>query len=186
MKKLIDVIESRGASLDKRTADRFFGDVLGKNRDIKNLIGFSKRVLKEISGELTSDENKTLETLVNNPQRMFDKRSKIYLKSMECEEQKYYFCEFTLMCQNMPSSIKNLLSTEIIKRNMKSLSKAKYTGVGSNFSGWGNTTTAVVYISLTDDMLVLVDFIKYVLKAIEPIKDDILNYHDNEADERGY
>ena len=53
MKSLVDIInESQGAELLKRTADRFFGDVLGKSRDLKNTISRSKIVLKEIADKL--------------------------------------------------------------------------------------------------------------------------------------
>jgi hypothetical protein len=50
----------------------------------------------------------------------------------------------------------------------------------------GNTTQALVQLGEANDLQILVDFIKYVLKTIEPVKDDILNYRDDMADERGY
>jgi hypothetical protein len=110
MKSLVDIIESRGASLDQRTADRLFGDVLGKSRDLKNTIGRSKMVLKEIASELTGDEVKTLEKLINNPNRMYDKRSTMFMWVMEYEGEKYYRCEFNLSCPNMLKSMRSLLS----------------------------------------------------------------------------
>ena len=95
----------------------------------------------------------------------------------------------------MLKSIRSLLSTEIIKRNVKSLPKGNVkslpnTGftlsVCSTFNTTGNTTSALVQLRETNVLQALVDFIKYVLKTIEPVKDDILNYRDDMADERGY
>lgn len=187
MKSLVDVIESRGASLDQRTADRLFGDVLGKSRDLKNTIGRSKMVLKEIASELTSDEIKDMEKLINNPNRTYDKRSTVFMWVMEYEGEKYYRCEFNLSCPNMLKSMRSLLSPEAIKRNVKSLPKTGFlSSVYSCFNNMGNTTSTLVQLREANDLQVLVDFIKYVLKTIEPVKDDILNYRDDMADERGY
>ena len=188
MKSLVDIInESHGASLDQRTADRFFGDTLNKSRDLKNVIGRSKMILKEIAGELTSDEIKDMEKLINNPNRMYDKRSSVFIWTMKYEGEKYYRCEFNLSCPNMPKSIQSLLSPEVMKRNIKSLpKKGILSSVYSNFNSMGNTTQALVQLREANDLQILVDFIKYVLKTIEPIKDDVLNYRDDMADERGY
>lgn len=187
MKHLIDIMESRGAALDKRTADRLFGDILNKSRDLKNVIGRSKMILKEIADELTSDEVETLEKLINNPNRMYDKRSTVFMWVMEYEGEKYYRCEFNLSCPNMLKSMRSLLSPESIKRNVKTLPKTGYlSSVYSNFNVMGNTTSALVQLREANSLEILVDFIKYVLKTIEPIKDDILNYRDDMADERGY
>ena len=188
MKSLVDIInESHGAELLKRTADRFFGDTLNKSRDLKNTISRSKIVLKEITSELTSDEVKTLEKLINNPNRMYDKRSTMFMWVMEYEGEKYYRCEFNLSCPNMLNSIQSLLSPEVMKRNIKSLpKKGILSSVYSNFHYMGNTTQALVQLREANDLQILVDFIKYVLKTIEPVKDDILNYRDDMADDRGY
>lgn len=188
MKSLVDIInESHGAELLKRTADRFFGDVLGKSRDLKNTISRSKIVLKEIAGELTNDEVETLEKLINNPNRTFDKRSSMFMWVMEYEGEKYYRCEFNLFCINMLKSMQSQLTPEVMKRNIKSLpKKGILSSVYSNFHSFGNTINASVQLRESNDLQIVVDFIKYVLKTIEPIKDDILNYRDDMADERGY
>ena len=128
-----------------------------------------------------------MEKLINNPNRMYDKRSTVFMWVMEYEGEKYYRCEFNLSCPNMLKSMRSLLSQESIKRNVKIPSITGYlSSVFSTFNVMGNTTSALVQLRETNDLQTLVDFIKYVLKTIEPVKDDILNYRDDMADERGY
>jgi hypothetical protein len=106
---------------------------------------------------------------------------------MEYEGEKYYRCDFNLSCPNMLKSMRSLLSREALMRNVKTLPKTGIlSSVYSNFNVMGNTTQALVQLREANDLQILVDFIKYVLKTIEPVKDDILNYRDDMADERGY
>lgn len=186
MKSLIDIInESQGAELLKRTADRFFGDSLNKSRQLKNTITKSKKIFKDIfEKELTSDEVKTMETLINNPQYDYDSRSHVTFNhqyiDIEGVEGDYYHCEFELSANNMPKSILGLFDDGNLKRH---LPKDKMAFCRSYYSTFG-TTTKITLNYFDKDIEYLVKFIKMVLKTIEPIKDNILNFHDEYQDER--
>lgn len=184
MKSLVDIInESQGAELLKRTGDRFFGDALSKSRDLKNTISKSKKIFKDIfEKELTSDEVKIMETLINNPQYDYDKRSHVtflhqYIDIAGCEGD-YYHCEFNLSANNMPKSISGIFDDHNLRRNLPKDKRIYCRSYSSTFG----TTTHITLNYFDSDIEYLVKFIKMVLKTIEPIKDDILNFHDEYQD----
>lgn len=184
MKSLVDIInESQGAELLKRTADRFFGDSLNKSRQLKNTITKSKKIFKDIfEKELTSDEVKMMETLINNPQYDFDKRSHVIFNHQYIDmagiEGDYYHCEFDLSANNMPRSIIGIFDDHNLRRNLPKDKKIYYRSYSNTFG----TTTHITLSYVDSDIEYLVKFIKMVLKTIEPIKDDILNFHDEYQD----
>ena len=184
MKSLVDIInESQGAELLKRTADRFFGDSLNKSRQLKNTITKSKKIFKDIfEKELTSDEVKMMETLISNPQYDFDRRSHVTFNHQYIDivgaEGDYYHCEFNLSANNMPRSIIGIFDDHNLRRNLPK-DKRIYCRSYSNTFG---TTTNITLSYFDSDIEYLAKFIKMVLNTIEPVKDDILNFHDEYQD----
>ena len=170
--------ESRGADLDKRSFDRFFGDKFGRDRGLKTTISKSMMALKSLKDDLEGEYYDMLEKLIDNPEAEFDARSNVKLYH---SDGKYGGAEITLTCDNMPKAIINKLD------HAKQVVGVKH-GYSANLHGFGNTQTVNIGIMWYEDEEEnmkgdCIKLIKYVLDTIKPIFDDILSWRDDGKDE---
>lgn len=170
--------ESRGADLDKRTFDRFFGDKFGRDRGLKTTISKSMMALKSLKDDLEGEYYDMLEKLIDNPEAEFDARSNVKLYHKDGQ---YGGAEITLTCDNMPKAIINKLD------RAKQAIGIKH-GYSANLHGFGNTQTVNIGIMWYEDEEEnmkgdCIKLIKYVLDTIKPIFDDILSWRDDGKDE---
>lgn len=164
--------ESRGADLDQRTADRFFGDKFGRDRKLKTTISKSMMALKSLKSELTSEEYGMLEKLIDNKENEIDNRSNAQLYNKEL----YGGAEFALHMNNMPNSIINKLD------HAKRIIGVKH-GYVANLHAFGNQYTVTISLYWDEEAIENskedgIKLLKYVLDTIKPIFDDILSYRD--------
>lgn len=176
MESLID--ESRGAALDMRNPERFFGDKFGRNRDLKTTISKSMMALKSLKDKFTSEECSMLEKLIDNKEGEFDSRSNIRLYH---RDGKFGGAEITLTCDNMSKAIINKLD------HAKQIVGVEH-GYSANLHVFGNTSTVNIGIMWYEDQDENmkengIKLIKYVLDTIQPIFDDILSWRDDGKDE---
>lgn len=170
--------ESRGADLDKRTFDRFFGDKFGRDRNLKTTISKSMMALKSLKDNFEGEYYDMLEKLIDNKEAEFDARSNVRLYHKDGQ---YGGAEITLTCDNMPKAIINKLD------RAKQVIGVKH-GYSANLHGFGNTQTVNIGImwyedeekNMKEDCIKL---IKYVLDTIKPIFEDILSWRDDGRDE---
>lgn len=175
--------ESRGAALDKRTGDRFFGDKYNRPRDLKTTISKSLRGLREFESYFTDRQYEMLETLIDNINYKSDPRSHA---NFLYKPEKYCVANFYLVMNNMPRSIINKLSENNIKREFGITNR----GYRASVNGFGVTQRLNIEIDSDYESTRYIDvesgieLIKYVLDIIEPIFDDIISftedYHDRE------
>lgn len=170
--------ESRGADLDKRSFDRFFGDKFGRDRGLKTTISKSMMALKSLKDDLEGEYYDMLEKLIDNPEAEFDARSNVKLYHKDGQ---YGGAEITLTCDNMPKAIINKLD------RAKQAIGIKH-GYSANLHGFGNTQTVNIGIMWYEDEEEnmkgdCIKLIKYVLDTIKPIFDDILSWRDDGKDE---
>lgn len=170
--------ESRGADLDKRSFDRFFGDKFGRDRGLKTTISKSMMALKSLKDDFEGEYYDMLEKLIDNPEAEFDARSNVKLYH---SDGKYGGAEITLTCDNMPKAIINKLD------HAKQVVGVKH-GYSANLHGFGNTQTVNIGIMWYEDEEEnmkgdCIKLIKYVLDTIKPIFDDILSWRDDGKDE---
>lgn len=170
--------ESRGADLDKRSFDRFFGDKFGRDRGLKTIISKSMMALKSLKNDFEGEYYDMLEKLIDNPEAEFDARSNVKLYH---SDGKYGGAEITLTCDNMPKAIINKLD------HAKQVVGVKH-GYSANLHGFGNTQTVNIGIMWYEDEEEnmkgdCIKLIKYVLDTIKPIFDDILSWRDDGKDE---
>lgn len=170
--------ESRGADLDKRTFDRFFGDKFGRDRSLKNTISKSMMALKSLKDNFEGEYYDMLEKLIDNKEEEFDARSniKLYYK-----DGKYGGAEITLTCDNMSKAIINKLD------HAKQIIGVEH-GYSANLHIFGNTSTVNIGIMWYEDEDKnmkgdCIKLIKYVLDTIKPIFKDILSWKDDGKDE---
>lgn len=170
--------ESRGADLDKRTFDRFFGDKFGRDRNLKTTISKSMMALKSLKDNFEGEYYDMLEKLIDNKESEFDARSNVRLYH---KDGKYGGAEIALTCDNMSKAIINKLD------HAKQAVGAKH-GYSANLHVFGNTSTVNIGImwyededkNMKEDCIKL---IKYVLDTIKPIFNDILSWRDDGKDE---
>lgn len=170
--------ESRGADLDKRSFDRFFGDKFGRDRGLKTTISKSMMALKSLKDDFEGEYYDMLQKLIDNPEAEFDARSNVKLYH---KDGKYGGAEITLTCDNMPKAIINKLD------HAKQVVGVKH-GYSANLHGFGNTQTVNIGIMWYEDEEEsmkgnCIKLIKYVLDTIKPIFDDILSWRDDGKDE---
>lgn len=170
--------ESRGADLDKRSFDRFFGDKFGRDRGLKTIISKSMMALKSLKDDFEGEYYDMLEKLIDNPEAEFDARSNVKLYH---KDGKYGGAEITLTCDNMPKAIINKLD------HAKQVVGVKH-GYSANLHGFGNTQTVNIGIMWYEDEEEnmkgdCIKLIKYVLDTIKPIFEDILSWRDDGKDE---
>ena len=170
--------ESRGADLDKRTFDRFFGDKFGRDRNLKTTISKSMMALKSLKDNFEGEYYDMLEKLIDNKEAEFDTRSNVRLYYKDGQ---YGGAEIALTCDNMPKAIINKLD------HVKQAVGVKR-GYSAHLHSFGNTQTVNIGImwyedeekNMKEDCIKL---IKYVLDTIKPIFKDILSWRDDSRDE---
>lgn len=170
--------ESRGADLDKRTSDRFFGDKFSRSRDVKTRISKSMMALKSLKNEFTPEEQDMLEKLIDNKEGEFDARSNMFLYH---RDGKFGGAEIVLTCDNMSKAIINKLD------RAEQVVGVKH-GYSANLHTFGNTQTVNIGIMWYEDEEKnmkgdCIKLIKYVLDTIKPIFNDILSWKDDGKDE---
>lgn len=186
MINLVDFLnESRGADLDKRTNDRFLGDKLNRDPEVKLSIAKTKKTLKELSSNFNSNEMDMLMQLADNQISDYH-NSRSYIKFGEFKDSKVKLssCEFTIYMSNMPKSILSQLEDKVIEKKFPKLHYSV------NGNGFGITQSLFVSVYGKDfiddngqsDMDQFLEFIKYVLSVIKPIFKDIIDYKDDYKD----
>lgn len=170
--------ESHGADLDQRTAERFLGDKFGRDRTLKTTISKSIMALKSLQSEFTSEEYNMLEKLIDNKENEFDGRSHVTLYN----KKEYGGADFTLHMNNMPKSIINKLD------HAQQIVGTKH-GYSANLHTFGNQHTVTIYMYWDEESRIGnskesgIKLLKYVLDAIKPVFDDILNYRDMDKEQ---
>lgn len=172
--------ESRGADLDKRTFDRFFGDKFGRSRDLKTTISKSIKELKTLKSEFTSEEYDMLEKLIDNKENEYDSRSHVKMYSYGGASAGI---EFTLTSNNLSRSIINKLdfAEKIVNAN---------NGYGISVHSFGVAQTVTIQLHWAQEDLGIdaykkengIKYIKYILDTIKPIFEDILSWKDDDKD----
>ena len=135
MKSLTNYI-LEGAAIADRSYDRFFGDKLGRDKDIKRSIAKSMMILKKYKSDFSADEYKMLEELIDNRfNRYRDNRSHVDMGSYysESDEHEFLSVAFSFIMNNFPNSIINQID--------KSL-RRKYPNLrlSCNLNSFGTTT----------------------------------------------
>ena len=187
MKSLVHYLKE-GADLDKRTADRFFGDKLNKDRNTRNTIMKSKKYLKELKDNFSTDEYNKLLTLVDNHMDdTYNSRSHVYITLDDYKGDDVYTFVFNFRMNNMPASIQNALSEKVLEHKF-----GKYNGVHS--SSYINTNICYLEMSVNGidgdnssqigypDIDTMINIVKYIIKTIEPIYDDIISFKSENDD----
>lgn len=187
MKNLLDfLLESRGADIDKRTADRFFGDKYNRDRELKTTISKSIRDLKSLKEKFTDKEYEMLTKLADNKMAQYDDRSTVTISNHTFKDNSSYISfEFALSMFNFPKAILNKLSADLISKKYGDIRR-----LSCNCHGFGAIYTAYISVNGYDkdpdsfeDKDRAINIAKYVLETIEPIFDDILSYKDDSKDE---
>lgn len=187
MKTLLDfLLESRGADIDKRTADRFFGDKYDRDRELKTTISKSIQALKTLKEKFTDKEYEMLTKLADNKMTQYDDRSNVTISNHTFKDNSSYIgFSFALSMFNFPKAILNKLSAELIQKKCGDIRH-----LSCNCHGFGAIYTTYININGYDkdpdsvkDKERAIKATKYVLETIEPIFDDIITYKDNSKDE---
>lgn len=187
MKSLVHYLKE-GADLDKRTADRFFGDKLNKDRNTRNTIMKSKKYLKELKHHFSTEEyNKLLTLIDNHMDDTYNSRSYVYITLDDYKGDDVYTFVFNFRMNNMPTSIQNALSEKVLEHKF-----GKYNGVHS--SSYINTNICYLEMSVNGidgdnssqigypDIDTMIYIVKYIIKTIEPIYDDIISFKSENDD----
>lgn len=187
MKNLLDfLLESRGADIDKRTADRFFGDKYDRERELKTTISKSIKALKSLKEKFTDKEYEMLTKLADNKMTQYDDRSNVTISNHVFNDNSSYVgFSFNLSMLNFPKAILNKLSDELIVKKFGEIRR-----LSCNCRGFGAIYTAYININGYDkdpdsfeDKERAIKIVKYVLETIEPIFDDIISYKDDSKDD---
>lgn len=181
MKTLKDYI-LEGAALADRSYDRFFGDKLGRDKDIKKSIAKSMMTLKKYKSDFSTDEYKMLEELIDNRyDRYREDRSHVDLGSYYSEHDDHEFLSFAFAFRmnNFPNSIINQIDKGLTRKypNLR---------LSCNLHSFGTTQTLSGDIYYYDKNKgsneEVIAFIKDILSAIKPIYNDLISFKDDDAD----
>ena len=171
-----------GAAIADRSYDRFFGDKLGRDKDIKKSIAKSMMTLKKYKSDFSTDEYKMLEELIDNRfNRYRDNRSHVDMGSYysESDEHEFLSVAFSFIMNNFPNSIINQIDKGL---------RRKYPNLrlSCNLNSFGTTQTLSGDIYYYDKNKgsneEVIALIKYILSAIKPIYNDLISFKDDDAD----
>lgn len=181
MKSLTNYI-LEGAAIADRSYDRFFGDKLARDKDIKKSIAKSMMELKKYKSDFSADEYKMLEELIDN---RYDKyrevRSKVRIGSfyVKSEDHEYLAFDFSFSMNNFPMSVINQIDKGLTR-------KYPNLHLSCNLHSFGTTQTLSGDISYygknkgsNEEVIAL---IKDILSAIKPIYNELISFKDNDAD----
>jgi hypothetical protein len=171
-----------GSVIADRSYDRFFGDKLGRDKDIKMSIAKSKMTLKQYKSYFSADEYKMLEELIDNRfNRYRDNRSHISMGSYYSESDEHEFLSFyfSFIMNNFPNAIINQIDKGL---------KRKYPNLrlSCNLNSFGTTQTfsgdIYYYDKNKGSNEEVIALIKDILSAIKPIYNDLISFKDDSAD----
>lgn len=181
MKTLKDYI-LEGADIADRSYDRFFGDKLGRDKDIKKSIAKSIMVLKKYKSDFSADEYKMLEELIDNRyDRYREVRSKVHIGSYydKRDDHEYLVFDFSFSMNNFPMSVINQIDKGLTR-------KYPNLHLSCNLHSFGTTQTFSGDISYYDKNKgsneEVIALIKDILSAIKPIYNELISFKDNDAD----
>ena len=181
MKTLKDYI-LEGAAIADRSYDRFFGDKLGRDKDIKRSIAKSMMILKKYKSDFSADEYKMLEELIDNRfNRYRDNRSHADIGSYYSKRDEHEFLSFSFsfIMNNFPNAIINQIDKGLTRKypNLR---------LSCHLNSFGTTQTLSGDIYYYDKNKgsneEVIALIKDILSAIKPIYNDLISFKDDDAD----
>lgn len=181
MKSLTNYI-LEGAAIADRSYDRFFGDKLGRDKNIKKSIAKSMMILKKYKSDFSADEYKMLQEFIDNRyDRYREVRSKVRIGSYydKRDDHEYLVFDFSFSMNNFPMSIINQIDKGLTR-------KYPNLHLSCNLNSFGTTQTFSGDIYYHDKNKgsneEVIALIKDILSAIKPIYDDLISFKDNDAD----
>ena len=171
-----------GAAIADRSYDRFFGDKLGRDKDIKRSIAKSMMTLKKYKSDFSADEYKMLEELIDNRfNRYRDNRSRIDIGSYYSERDEHEFLSFSFsfIMNNFPNAIINQIDKGLTRKypNLRLSCHLNSFGTTQTFSG-----DIYYYDKNKGSNEEVIALIKDILSAIKPIYNDLISFKDDDAD----
>lgn len=181
MKSLTNYI-LEGAAIADRSYDRFFGDKLGRDKDIKKSISKSMMALKKYKSDFSDDEYKMLEELIDNRFGKYrDNRSYVSIRSYydKSDDHEYLSFDYFFHMNNFPKSIMNQIDKGITRKFPDIKIKCNLNSFGTTQCVYGE----IYYMkkdkgSNTD----VINAIKDILSTIKPIYKDLIEFKDDDAD----
>lgn len=181
MKSLTNYI-LEGAAIADRSYDRFFGDKLGRDKDIKKSIAKSMMILKKYKSDFSADEYKMLEEFIDNRYNRYrEVRSKVRIGSYydKRDDHEYLVFDFSFSMNNFPMSIINQIDKGLTR-------KYPNLHLSCNLNSFGTTQTfsGDIYYHNKDkgSNEEVISLIKDILSAIKPIYNDLISFKDDDAD----
>ena len=171
-----------GAAIADRSYDRFFGDKLGRDKDIKKSIAMSMMTLKKYKSDFSTDEYKMLEELIDNRYNRYrEERSHIDLGSYysEIDEHEFLSVAFAFRMNNFPNAIVNQIDKGLTRKypNLRLSCNLHSFGTTQTFSG-----DIYYYDKNKGSNEEVIALIKDILSAIKPIYNDLISFKDDDAD----
>lgn len=181
MKSLTNYI-LEGAAIADRSYDRFFGDKLGRDKDIKKSISKSMMTLKKYKSDFSADEYKMLEELIDNRyDRYRENRSYVSIGSYYSESDEHEFLSFTFAFRmnNFPNAIINQIDKGLTRKypNLRLSYNLNSFGTAQTFSG-----DIYYYDKDKGSNEEVIALIKDILSAVKPIYNDLISFKDDDAD----
>lgn len=189
MKSLLNfLLESKGAALKDRKWDRFFGDEYDKETDLKKEQWRTKKFLKDNKDDISENAYDFLMQLATlRKSRYMERRSSF--SAFYYKEWDEWTFDFHIAADNIPKAVETKLHPNTVAKRFK-LQLKKQIGLwndhAGNYSCDGSAfgTTGRLTISFHEkDKAKFFEMFNYVADTLNEIKDAILSYTDDNADE---
>ena len=189
MKSLLNfLLESKGAALKDRKWDRFFGDEYDKETDLKKEQWRTKKFLKDNKDDISENAYDFLMQLATlRKSRYMERRSSF--SAFYYKEWDEWTFDFHIAADNIPKAVETKLHPNTVAKRFK-LQLRKQVGLwndhAGNYSCDGSAfgTTGRLTISFHEkDKAKFFEMFNYVADTLNEIKDAILSYTDDNADE---
>ena len=147
----------------------------------------SLSILKAALKAKEDEYNKLLTLIDNHMDDTYNSRSHVYITLDDYKGDDVYTFVFNFRMNNMPTSIQNALSERVLSRKF-----GEYSGIHS--SSYINTNICYLEMSVNGmdgdnrsqigypDIDTMIGIIKYIIKTIEPIYDDIISFKSENDD----
>jgi hypothetical protein len=171
-----------GAAIADRSYDRFFGDKLGRDKDVKKSIAKSMMTLKKYKSDFSADEYKMLEELIDNKQiRYRESRSYVSIRSYYSKRDEHEFLTFSFAFRmnNLPKSITNQIDKGITRKHPNLTISCDLHSFGITQTLSGNIDYYDKNKGSNEDVI---SAIKDILSTIKPIYNDLISFKDDDAD----
>lgn len=181
MKSLTNYI-LEGAAIADRSYDRFFGDKLGRDKDIKRSIAKSMMILKKYKSDFSTDEYKMLEELIDNRfNRYRDNRSHVGIGSYydKREDHEFLVFDFSFIMNNFPNAIINQIDKGLTRKYPNLRLSCHLNSFGTTQTLYGDIYYHNKNKGSNEEVIA---FIKDILSAIKPIYNDLISFKDDDAD----